>query len=81
MHAENLIELQVIDEIIKEPLGGAHHDPATVYANVKKYVLEQWNGLKAIPIDTLVEERYQKFRHLGQAGGEAGYETGGQTEE
>ncbi len=77
MHAENLIELQVIDEIIKEPLGGAHHEPAIVFANVKKYVLEQWNGLKTIPIDTLVEERYQKFRHLGQAGSE----TGDQTEE
>lgn len=66
MHAENLIELGVIDDIIKEPLGGAHHDPAVVYTNVKKYVLEQWSGLKAIPIDSLVEQRYQKFRRMGQ---------------
>jgi len=66
MHAENLIELGVIDEVIKEPLGGAHHDPQSVFSSVKKFVLEQWNGLKAIPIDTLVEQRYQKFRRMGQ---------------
>ncbi len=66
MNAENLIELEVIDEIIKEPLGGAHHDPATVFANVKKYVLDQWSGLKAIPLDALIEQRYQKFRHMGR---------------
>jgi acetyl-CoA carboxylase carboxyl transferase subunit alpha len=66
MHAEDLIELEVIDNIIEEPLGGAHHDPAAVYASVKKYVLEQWNVLKAIPIETLIEQRYQKFRRMGK---------------
>ena len=66
MHAENLIELGVIDDVIKEPLGGAHHDPALVYANVKKYITDQWNSLKLIPIETLVEQRYQKFRQMGQ---------------
>ncbi len=66
MHAENLIELGVIDDVIKEPLGGAHHDPAFVYANVKKYLIDQWNSLKLIPIETLVEQRYQKFRQMGE---------------
>ena len=66
MHAENLIELGVIDDVIKEPLGGAHHDPALVYANVKKYLIDQWNSLKLIPIETLVEQRYQKFRQMGE---------------
>ena len=65
MHAEHLLELGVIDAIIEEPLGGAHHDPAMVYANVKKYILQQWNILKTIPLDVLIEERYQKFRKIG----------------
>lgn len=66
MHAENLIEFEVIDEIIKEPLGGAHHDPAAVYASVKKYVLGQWGALRGIPAETLIEQRYQKFRRMGR---------------
>lgn len=66
MHPENLIDLGVIDAVIQEPLGGAHHDPAAVYESVKKYILSQWDSLKAIPIDTLIEERYQKFRGMGQ---------------
>ncbi len=66
MHAENLLDFEIIDEMIKEPLGGAHHDPATVYANVKKYVLDQWEGLKSIPTEVLIEQRYQKFRHMGR---------------
>ena len=66
MHAEDLLEMEIIDEIIEEPLGGAHHDPAAVYEGVKKYVLDQWNVLKAIPIDILLEERYQKFRKMGK---------------
>lgn len=66
MQAEDLLKLNVIDDMIKEPLGGAHHDPDTVYANVKKYVLDQWSVLKAIPMETLIEQRYQKFRRMGQ---------------
>ncbi len=66
MHAEDLLQLEIIDEMIKEPLGGAHHDPAVIYAGVKKYILDQWTILRAIPIEILVEQRYQKFRRMGQ---------------
>ncbi len=66
MHAEDLLQLEIIDEMIKEPLGGAHHDPAAIYAGVKKYILDQWTVLRAIPIEILVEQRYQKFRRMGQ---------------
>ncbi len=66
MHAEDLMELGVIDDIIAEPLGGAHHDPAAVYDKVKSYILEQWDVLKRVPLETLVEQRYQKFRRMGK---------------
>lgn len=66
MMAEDLLELDVIDAILEEPLGGAHHDPAQVYNDVKKYILEQWSILKSVPLDLLLEERYQKFRRMGK---------------
>lgn len=64
--AEDLLQLQVIDAIISEPLGGAHHNPAVVYQNVKRFILEQWHSLRRIPTDILIEQRYLKFRHMGQ---------------
>lgn len=66
MHAEDLFDLDVIDTIIEEPLGGAHHDPQTVYKNVKKFVASEWNILKTVPLDILIEQRYQKFRKMGK---------------
>jgi acetyl-CoA carboxylase carboxyl transferase subunit alpha len=65
MQAEDLLKMGVIDQIIDEPEGGAHEDPSAVYAAVRKYAVQAWNRLKGIPIDELLERRYQKFRALG----------------
>lgn len=66
MHAEDLIELGVVDAMIEEPLGGAHHDPKAVFHGVKKFIKEQWEILKQLPPDLLIEKRYQKFRKMGK---------------
>lgn len=66
LNSEHLLELQLIDAIINEPLGGAHHDPAVAYANVKRYILEQWHIHRMIPREILLEQRYMKFRKMGQ---------------
>jgi len=66
LNAENLIDLKVIDAIIEEPLGGAHHDPQQTYQNVKQFILDQLNVLRRIPIPLLLEQRYLKFRHMGR---------------
>ncbi|MFZ0565217.1 MAG: acetyl-CoA carboxylase carboxyltransferase subunit alpha [Chlamydiales bacterium] len=66
MQAEDLLELEVIDAIIKEPLGGSHHDPEQNYQNVKQYIIEQWNLLKTYPPEVLFERRYQKLRKMGR---------------
>jgi acetyl-CoA carboxylase carboxyl transferase subunit alpha len=66
MQAEDLLEMGIIDAIIKEPLGGAHHDPKMVYEGVKKFILEQWDLLRQIPEKDLLEMRYQKFRKMGR---------------
>lgn len=66
MHPEDLLRFEVIDTIIPEPLGGAHHNPQEVYKLVKAFLIEQWEILKAYPPEVLLERRYQKFRNMGQ---------------
>ncbi len=66
MNAEDLMELGIVDAIIPEPRGGAHHDPSLVYASVKSFICEQWNLLQGVPITRLLENRYQKFRKMGK---------------
>lgn len=66
MHVEDLLGLGVVDQMIAEPLGGAHLDPSQAFANVKAFIKEQWSALKTVPIETLLENRYQKFRKMGK---------------
>lgn len=66
LNSENLLEMQIIDAIINEPLGGAHHNPAKAYDNVKRYILEQNDILAMMPREILLEQRYFKFRKMGQ---------------
>lgn len=65
MHAEDLLGFSVIDSVLPEPIGGAHHNPQEVYQTVKQFVLEQWSLLKAYPPEVLLARRYQKFRKMG----------------
>ncbi len=64
--ASDLLELGIIDEIIKEPRGGAHRDPDGMAEVIKEKVLETYEELKAVPIVELLENRYQKLRRIGQ---------------
>ncbi len=66
MQSEDLLDLGIIDQIIKEPLGGAHTNPNAVYQNVKTFILQGWEALKSVPIDEMIENRYQKFRKMGK---------------
>ena len=66
IHVEELLKLGIVDSMISEPPGGAHQDPAMVYQGVKKFIAEQWDFLKRTPIESLLEQRYQKFRKLGK---------------
>ena len=66
MHVEDLLKFDIVDAMIDEPAGGAHYDPAEVYRNVRNYVTAQWNLLKTIDPETLIEQRYQKYRRIGK---------------
>ncbi len=63
--APDLRELGVIDQIVAEPLGGAHADPRGAIERVGDAVESTLGDLAEIPIDRLLTERYRKFRSLG----------------
>jgi acetyl-CoA carboxylase carboxyl transferase subunit alpha len=63
--AQNLLRLEVVDEIIREPEGGAHRDYDLAAANLGGALRRNLARLSQIPIPELLEKRYQKFRRLG----------------
>ena len=63
--AADLKRLGAIDEIVKEPAGGAQRNHAAAAANVKKAVLAALKALKGVPVEELLERRYAKFRAMG----------------
>ena len=64
--AKDLLELKVIDGIIKEALGGAHKDMKLTAENVREYISRELKELRKKDKETLLEERYKKFRAMGQ---------------
>jgi acetyl-CoA carboxylase carboxyl transferase subunit alpha len=69
--ARDLLELQLIDEVIPEPLGGAHQDHATALDAVKKAIASQLDALAKVPSEKLLKARYEKFRCVGDFAGDA----------
>ncbi len=63
--AKDLLELGIIDGIVKEPLGGAHWDVNTMYAILKEHIINQLKELKSLSIDEILNLRYQKYRNIG----------------
>lgn len=63
--ARELAKLDMIDEIIPEPVGGAHRDPEKVAAGLEKYVVAALNDLKRLTLGTLIRRRQGRIRRLG----------------
>ncbi len=66
IHPEDLLPMGIIDDIIAEPEGGAHHDTTEVFNSVKEYILAARKELLKLPLEALLEQRYQKFRTIGK---------------
>ena len=64
--SDHLKEFGLVDEIIPEPLGGAHNDPAQTAETLKAQLLKHLKALKKTPLKKLQVERYEKFRAHGQ---------------
>lgn len=63
--APRLKELSLIDEIIKEPLGGAHRDYPAVMTSLRTAIQSQLSQLTAKPIEKVLKERYERYLRIG----------------
>ena len=66
--APDLLSLQLIDEIIKEPVGGAHVDPDAAAERVDEAIQRHLEELQAMASEARLEARYAKFRNMGRLG-------------
>ncbi|MEI6106990.1 MAG: acetyl-CoA carboxylase carboxyltransferase subunit alpha [Opitutae bacterium] len=66
LNAANLKDLEVVDEVIPEPLGGAHNDPATATAALKAALVRHLGELTAKNTEKLLDDRYARYRALGE---------------
>lgn len=64
--AKDNLALGIIDEIVPEPLGGAHRDAAGAAKILERWIVDQVLALRNIEPDVLVQRRYERFRRLGQ---------------
>lgn len=63
--AEDMLKNKLIDGIIPEPLGGAHHDPAKMAETIKAQIIKDLKELSTMDIDQLVNARIEKFCSMG----------------
>lgn len=64
--AQDLLEFKIINDIIPEPLGGAHRDPKAASKGIEQAVLQAIEELRAKPAGKLIEERYKRLRRMGK---------------
>jgi acetyl-CoA carboxylase carboxyl transferase subunit alpha len=64
--ANDLLSLKLVDEVVAEPLGGAHNDPAATAASVKRAVRAHLDQLERVPTSERLRLRYAKYRAFGQ---------------
>ena len=63
--AHDLLSSGIVDEIVPEPAGGAHHNYELTARNLRQAIEKHFSDLEKIPNDELIELRYQKFRKMG----------------
>lgn len=64
--AQDLLEMGVIEQIVPEPRGGAHRDYESTAEAIKESLLQHLEELSNLHPDELVEDRYRKFRKIGE---------------
>ena len=69
MTAQDLVDLHIVDEVIPEPLGGAHREPRAVSERLAKALTNQLVQLGELPINELLAQRDRKYRRIGAVSG------------
>jgi acetyl-CoA carboxylase carboxyl transferase subunit alpha len=65
MTAPRLLELGLVDDIVGEPLGGAHRSPEDAADNLKHKILSHLRSLQQVPVDDLLKRRYDRYMRYG----------------
>jgi acetyl-CoA carboxylase carboxyl transferase subunit alpha len=65
MTAKDLLALKIIDDIVPEPAGCAHRNPAAMAATLKKSIAQHLASLSELSPEDLLAARYEKFRRMG----------------
>lgn len=63
--ANDLLKFDIIDGVVKEPMGGAHNDPQLTADNLKKLLLDNLDEMNSMSAQELKDDRYSKFRRMG----------------
>ncbi|MCK7484572.1 MAG: hypothetical protein MZU97_02780 [Bacillus subtilis] len=63
--SSDLLSLEIIDGIIKEPLGGAHYDPELTAKNIADTVIKSIDELSKLSGSELKKDRHERFRRMG----------------
>jgi acetyl-CoA carboxylase carboxyl transferase subunit alpha len=63
--AKRLKELGLVDKVVREPIGGAHRNPMQMAKRLKAVLLNELDMLEQLPVDDLLQRRYQRLRNYG----------------
>jgi len=63
--AKELLEQGIADEVVQEPLGGAHRDPEMAAETLREAISKNLSKLRRLKTETLLEKRYEKYRNMG----------------
>lgn len=63
--SKDLLRLGIIDEVIEEPMGGAHRDAELVAQRLRGSILRFLKSMEGVPLDQMVQQRYDRFRRMG----------------
>ena len=64
--SQDLYEKEIVNYLVKEPLGGVQNDFKLVIHDIDRYLLEELHKLKELSMDQLIKKRYEKFRKIGR---------------
>ena len=59
-------KMKLVDDVIPEPLGGAHYDKETAFKNVERYIMKSFDELKDLSTADLVAQRMDKYNKMGE---------------
>jgi acetyl-CoA carboxylase carboxyl transferase subunit alpha len=64
--SSDMKKMKLVDDVIPEPLGGAHYDKATAFKTVEQYIMKAFNELKDLSTEELVSQRMDKYSKMGE---------------